>query len=69
MIYSDGLVDARSPGNEGWGLQRLRDLLDGVQVESASQMMRTILASVDDHMAGADQFDDLTVMVFRWLGG
>lgn len=68
VIYSDGLVDARSPGNEGWGVQRLRDLLDGVQVESASQMMRTILASVDDHMAGADQFDDLTVMVFRWFG-
>ena len=24
--------------------------------------------SVDEHMAGADQFDDLTVLVFRWLG-
>jgi sigma-B regulation protein RsbU (phosphoserine phosphatase) len=68
VIYSDGLIDARSPGNEGWGVQRLRALLDAIDVESSSQMMRAIVTSVDDHMAGADQFDDLTVMVFRWLG-
>ena len=68
VIYSDGLVDARSPGNVGWGIQRLRDLLAAVKVESASKLMHSIVASVDDHMAGADQFDDLTVMVFRWLG-
>jgi hypothetical protein len=30
--------------------------------------MSSIISRVDEHMAGADQFDDLTVMVFRWLG-
>jgi sigma-B regulation protein RsbU (phosphoserine phosphatase) len=68
VIYSDGLIDARSPENEGWGVQRLRDLLDAVNVDRASQVMHAIVTSVDGHMAGADQFDDLTVMVFRWLG-
>lgn len=68
VIYSDGLIDARSPGNEGWGVQRLRDLLDSVNVDRSSELMSAIVSSVDGHMAGADQFDDLTVMVFRWLG-
>ena len=68
VIYSDGLIDARSPGNEGWGVQRLRDLLGSVNVDRPSELMSAIVSSVDGHMAGADQFDDLTVMVFRWLG-
>lgn len=69
VIYSDGLIDARSPGNEGWGVQRLRDLLSVAKAETASQLMQSIVNSVDGHMADAEQFDDLTVMVFRRLGG
>jgi len=69
VIYSDGLIDARNPGNEGWGVQRLRDLLSVAKAETASQLMQTIVNSVDGHMADAEQFDDLTVMVFRRLGG
>ena len=68
VVYSDGLIDARSRNDEGWGIGRLRDLLATLKVESASQLMHCIISSVDVHMDGAEQFDDLTVMVFRWLG-
>jgi serine phosphatase RsbU (regulator of sigma subunit) len=68
VIYSDGLIDARSPENEGWGIRRLRDLLGVIKVGAVPQLMRAIVSSVDEHMAGADQFDDLTVMIFRWVG-
>ena len=68
VIYSDGLVDARSPMNEGWGVSRLHELLSNVSDQSAAGVMRSITSAVDRHMAGADQFDDLTVMVLKWLG-
>jgi len=38
------------------------------RVNTSSQLMASIVSHVDEHMAGADQFDDLTVLVFRWLG-
>lgn len=68
VVYSDGLVDARDPQNVGWGIDRLRALLEVTRVNTASQLMATIVSRVDAYMAGADPFDDLTVMVFRYLG-
>jgi serine phosphatase RsbU (regulator of sigma subunit) len=69
VIYSDGLVDARDPSNEGWGHERLLALLAGIKPESSDKLLKTVVSVVDDYMAGSDQFDDLTVMVFKWLGG
>jgi HAMP domain-containing protein len=68
VIYSDGLVDARDPANEGWGHQRLLDLLVNVQPDSSEALLNAIVSVVDEYMDGSDQFDDLTVMVFKWLG-
>jgi sigma-B regulation protein RsbU (phosphoserine phosphatase) len=68
VVYSDGLIDARDPNNVGWGIGRLRDLLTITRVNTSSQVLASIVSHVDDHMAGTDQFDDLTVLVFRWLG-
>jgi hypothetical protein len=68
IIYSDGLIDARSPENIGWGIGRLRALLTTTRVVSSSQVLNTIVEHADNHMSDADQFDDLTVMAFRWLG-
>jgi serine phosphatase RsbU (regulator of sigma subunit) len=68
LIYSDGLIDARNPDDEGWGLGRLRQLLADVHDCSPSQLMKIVIDSVDDYMNVADQFDDLTVMALRWLG-
>ena len=68
IVYSDGLIDARSPENIGWGIGRLRALLNTTRVVSSSQVLNTIVEHADSHMSNADQFDDLTVMVFRWLG-
>jgi len=68
VIYSDGLVDARDPANEGWGHERLLGLLANVKPDSSAKLLNTIVSVVDEYMDGSDQFDDLTVMVFKWLG-
>ena len=68
VIYSDGLVDARDPANEGWGHERLLDLLVNVKPDSSAKLLNAIVSVVDEYMDGSDQFDDLTVMVFKWIG-
>ena len=68
IVYSDGLIDARSPENIGWGIGRLRELLNITRIPSSSKVLSIIIEHVDNHISSADQFDDLTVMVFRWLG-
>jgi serine phosphatase RsbU (regulator of sigma subunit) len=68
VIYSDGLVDARDPANEGWGHERLLNLLTNITSDSSAKLLNTIVSVVDEYMDGSDQFDDLTVMVFKWLG-
>jgi serine phosphatase RsbU (regulator of sigma subunit) len=68
VLYSDGLVDARSPADEGFGHEKLEALLRAVRPCTSSQLLDIIVSAVDDHMDGADQFDDLTIMVFEWKG-
>ena len=67
IIYSDGLVDARNADNESWGSGRLHEILPGLHGASASQLMNAVIADVEEHMSGFEQFDDLTVMVLRWI--
>jgi serine phosphatase RsbU (regulator of sigma subunit) len=68
IVYSDGLIDARNHSNESWGLGRMHELLPTLRGSSASQLMIGIINDVEDHMDSFEQFDDLTVMVLRWLG-
>ena len=68
VIYSDGLVDARGPSNEGWGLERLRKLLMKHSDFSPAKLMNAIISDVDDFKGDEEQFDDLTVMVWKWIG-
>jgi len=68
VIYSDGLVDARSPDDVGWGHERLLEVLPRLSYEKSEQLLESVVSVVDEYMDGSDQFDDLTVMVFRWTG-
>jgi serine phosphatase RsbU (regulator of sigma subunit) len=67
VAYTDGLTDARSPEDQSWGHEALVHFLqarEGYQA-NASRWRDELVAAVQEHMAGADPFDDLTVMVLR----
>ena len=68
VIYSDGLIDARDPEDHSWGLARLQTLLADASGLAASDLLNRLVDTVDGYMAGNAQFDDLTIMVFKWLG-
>jgi sigma-B regulation protein RsbU (phosphoserine phosphatase) len=66
VVFSDGIIDARSPADESFTLDRLEDLLLTMAEHlTADQIADEIRSRVKAHMNGASQFDDMTLMVMR----
>ncbi|MFD2090789.1 PP2C family protein-serine/threonine phosphatase [Blastococcus deserti] len=70
LLYTDGIVEARSPAGEFFGEERLADFV--VRAEAAGhpppEMLRRLMRSVMDHQAGRLQ-DDASIVVVEWRTG
>ena len=64
LIYTDGLTEARS-GNELFGLERVREVLDRHAHERAARIVSALLAAVRGFCDRP--LDDLTVLVLKQL--
>jgi hypothetical protein len=67
VFYTDGLVEARSPAGEEFGIERLSDLLQRAAAaqELPAEMMRRLTHSVLAHEAGQLR-DDATLLLAGW---
>jgi len=63
VIYTDGVSEAMNPGNDLYGLERLRALISG-SPPNPEELGRAVLADVKRHAAGRAQNDDITLMAF-----
>ncbi len=70
VLYTDGLTEAENKDAELYGDDRLLDVLsrEGLTQIGVKDLLETILADVEGHVAGAAQSDDLTVMVMLFKG-
>ena len=64
FLYTDGVTEARDTARTFFGEKRLAALL-GRQFESASSQLDCVESSLNQFMAGAVQFDDITMMAVR----
>jgi serine phosphatase RsbU (regulator of sigma subunit) len=69
LMYTDGVIEARTPGGELFGLERLADLLEreAASGRTADELLRRLVQSVLEHQAGGLR-DDATLLLVQWTG-
>ena len=67
FTFTDGLVDARSPEGEAFGISRISTLLSAVNAGNCrvTELLQRVLAAVKDHNQTAEQFDDMTILIMK----
>lgn len=68
VCYSDGVTDATRAGDGAlYGLERLQTIIQENGHKSAQDLADTVIASIDQFRNGAEQPDDLTLLVTKAL--
>ena len=65
VVCSDGVTDAESPDTEPFGEERLDAILRSMVGKSPTEVRKTILEAVGEHVQGSPPSDDLTVVAVR----
>ncbi len=68
ILYTDGVTEANNPAQDEFTEPRLLDFMNRQGQHSASGIVTEIYATVQDFASGAEQSDDLTLLVLRYLG-
>ena len=66
ILFSDGVTEAMDPGDELYGVPRLREVLTGQSNCALDKLQKSILESVENFAKGAHQADDLTLLIVRY---
>ena len=68
-LYTDGITEAETPALTQFGAPRLRRAVAELAGRAADARVAGLRDAVRSFTRGADQSDDLTLLVLRYLGG
>lgn len=67
ILYTDGLNEALNKSREEYGFERIENLLNNHLDTPSDKLLSTIIEDVNKFMEGAEQIDDLTVVIIERL--
>ncbi len=65
ILYTDGVTDANNASGEFYGVERLHAQAARLKGKSAQALLDSLLASIDDFVAGELHFDDTALIVIN----
>ena len=75
-MYTDGITEAEREDHSQYGGDRLIRLLSineetevGENSTLAEKVCQMVIGDIEDYVEGAEQFDDMTMLCFRYSGG
>ena len=68
VLYSDGVTEAQNHAEEFFGRQRLRDAIRQADGQDCTGMHDVIQLALRDFTGGAEQSDDVTLVVVEYAG-
>ncbi len=69
FLYTDGVTEARNFDREMYGEQRLVEALNEAVNLSLEEIDRHVRKSIATFVSDAEQYDDITMLCFRYIGG
>jgi len=66
-MFSDGITEARDPGGEEFGEDRLIQVPTALGLRPVAELVTGILQSVRRFCKGSPQADDMTVFAVRYI--
>ncbi len=68
FLYTDGVTEATNANTELYGEERLLQAINSREFETVREMCEFIKSDVDAFVGEAPQFDDITMLAFRYIG-
>ncbi|MCR5676279.1 MAG: PP2C family protein-serine/threonine phosphatase [Lachnospiraceae bacterium] len=68
FVYTDGVAEATDKNDELFGTDRMLDALNKNPDAAPEESLSAVRAAIDDFVGEAPQFDDITMLGFRYLG-
>ncbi len=68
FVYTDGVAEATNADGELYGTDRLLDALNKDPDASAAGTLKNVMDGIDSFVAGAEQFDDITMLCLKYNG-
>ncbi|XME03584.1 SpoIIE family protein phosphatase [Lachnospiraceae bacterium C1.1] len=66
FIYTDGIPESFNGEDEVYGFERLKNVLTLNSDKSAKEIVENLVSDLDDFVGNAEQFDDTTMLVFKY---
>ena len=67
-VYTDGVTEATDANEELYGEDRLLSAINSKEFENVQDICKYIKADVDKFVGEAPQFDDITMVAFKYIG-
>jgi sigma-B regulation protein RsbU (phosphoserine phosphatase) len=68
FVYTDGVAEATNREDEQYGLDRIVDTLNNGEINNPTEALKAVDKSVSEFVGDAPQFDDLTMLCFKYNG-
>lgn len=68
FVYTDGVPDAQDYEGDAYGIDRLIEVMNGYPKATPQELIERVLDSVMEYSKDVDQFDDITMLAFTYLG-
>jgi sigma-B regulation protein RsbU (phosphoserine phosphatase) len=68
VLFTDGISEAMNAAGEEWGEERLTQVVGANRALPARELIEQIMRASDEFVAGATQYDDMTLVAARVTG-
>ncbi len=68
FVYTDGVAEAANEKNELYGTERMLSILNQRPDAEPEEVLRHVMQGINTFVDGAEQFDDITMLCFKYIG-